>query len=442
MRQHAPRERASRPADEEIVGHGMDRPLDRPSPWRRHALLGAVALLIFGAAWVFVGGSSHAYRIAADRVTLGTVTRAPFEDFIAVRATAAPLTTRYLTAEQGGSVQQVLVEDGAKVRSGQPLIVLTNATLQLQIASREADAASQINALENVKLQLEEVRFKYQRDLMDIEHQIGKLKADLVRDKVLLDGNAIAPTTYKQEEEDYAYQVKLREAMIISGEAEQKVRQTQLAQVGEALARLNESVSTAKASLDALTIRAPVDGQLTALDSEVGQSKAQGAILGQVDSTERFKISAQVDEFYLGRVAVGQMAQFSLEGRAYSANVAKVYPQVSKGTFKVDLDFAGTTPANIRAGQAIDIKLELGGATNALTLPNGPFYQDSGGHWAFVLGPDGHSATRRNIRLGRRNPENIEVIEGLEPGELVITSAYESFQKFERVEIATGTSNK
>ena len=173
---------------------GMDTPLRRPPAWRRYAPYGIAGLLVLVASlWLLAHSGAHTYRVPIDKLTLGEVTKGPFEDFIAVRSTAAPFTTRYLTADQGGSVKQVLVEDGAEVKAGQPLIVLTNATLQLQVASREADTAGQINALENTKIQLEETRFKYEHDLLDIEHQISKLTGDLARDKILLDGNAIAP---------------------------------------------------------------------------------------------------------------------------------------------------------------------------------------------------------------------------------------------------------
>lgn len=417
------------------VGAGMDTPLERPPAWRRYApyLMGGI-LAVGGGVWLLAGAGGAVYRVPLDRVAFGTVTRGPFEDFIAVRSTAAPFTTNYLTADQGGAVKQVLAEDGTTVKSGQPLIILANATLQLQVASREADTASQINALENTKLQLEDMRFKYEHDLLDIEHQISKLKGDLARDKVLLDGNAIAPATYHQEEEEYAYELKLRDATIASRDAAQKVRANQLNQLQETLARLNESMATAKASLDALTIRAATDGQLTALDAEVGQSKAQGAVLGQIASLDRFKLTAQVDEFYLGRIVSGQIALFSIDGRDYKAKVAKMYPQIANGTFKVDLHFQGPSPQGLHTGQAIDIKLELGGAAKAKMLPNGPFYQDTGGNWAFVVAPDGSFATRRNVRLGRRNPEHVEVLDGLEPGERVIISGYEAFQKIDRIE--------
>ena len=414
---------------------GMDTPLSRPPAWRRYVPYGIAGLLVLaGGLWLRANTSGHTYRVPIDKLTLGEVTKGPFEDFIAVRSTAAPFTTRYLTADQGGSVKQVLVEDGAEVKAGQPLIVLTNATLQLQVASREADTAGQINALENTKIQLEETRFKYEHDLLDIEHQISKLTGDLARDKILLDGNAIAPAIYQQEQEEYAYELKLRAATTASGNVEKAVRANQLKQLQDTLVRLNASSATAAASLDALTIRAPTDGQLTALTAEVGQSKAQGAVLGQVDPRDRFKLTALVDEFYLGRIVLGQSAIFTSDSRDYKATVAKIYPQVTNGTFRIDLHFENP-PQGIHTGQAFDIKLELGRAATALMLPNGPFYQETGGNWIFVVAPDGRYATRRTVRLGRRNPEHVEVVDGLAPGEKVIVSGYEAFQKIDRVEV-------
>ncbi|MGH8219122.1 MAG: efflux RND transporter periplasmic adaptor subunit [Steroidobacteraceae bacterium] len=413
----------------------MDRALARPPLWRRyapHAVAGALAVGI--AAWLLVGAGGRVYRTPIDRLTIAAVRRGPFEDYIAVRGAAAPFSTQYLTADQGGVVKQVLVEDGATVKAHQPLIVLANAALQLQVASREADTASQVNAIENTRLQLEEGRFKYQHDLLDIDHEIEKLKGDLARDKTLLDGNAIAPSVYAQEQAEYAYQIKLRAATVASRDTESQVRESELAQLARTLARLNESVDAAKASLDALTIRAPMDGQLTALDAEVGQSKAAGAVLGQVDSLDRFKLTADVDEFYLGRVALGQIALLTTDGRDYQAKVVKIYPQVANGTFRIDLHFGDPAPRAVHAGQAIDMRLELGGAATATMLPDGPFYQDTGGRWVFVVSPDGRSATRRNVRLGRRNPDYVEVLDGLEPGEKVIVSGYEAFQKVDRVE--------
>jgi HlyD family secretion protein len=189
------------------------------------------------------------------------------------------------------------------------------------------------------------------------------------------------------------------------------------------------------AGVDALTVRSPMDGQLTALDAEVGQSKAQGAVLGQVNSADRFKLTAQVDEFYLSHLILGQACLFTLDGHLFRAKVAKVYPQVTNGTFKVDLYFDGAAPPNIHVGQALDLKVELGGAAHAVMLANGPFYQDTGGNWAFVVVPGGAYAERRDVRLGRRNPDYVEVVDGLKPGEKVIVSGYEAFRKVDRVEV-------
>ena len=424
------------------AGDGMDRPLDPVPLWRRHGVI-LTAAVLFSAVAVGSLGRLHGntYRIASDQLTIGTVTQTPFEDFIAVRATAIPFLTHYLTAEQGGAVEQVLAEDGARVHAGQPLIILGNAALQLQVASREADAASQINALENTRLQLEDARFKYEHDLLDIEHQISTLKSNLARDKILLDGNAIAPATYQQEAEEYAYELQLRTATIASRDAQQAVRTRELTELRDALKRLNESVTTAKASLEALTIRAATDGQLTALNAEIGQSKEQGAVLGQVDSLDRFKLSAEVDEFHLGRVTIGQTASFTLNDHSYSARVVKLYPQIANGTFRVDLHFDDPVPQGMHTGQAIDIRLQLGNATASTTLPDGPFYQDTGGRWVFVLSPDGKYATRREVRLGRRNPDRVEVTAGVRPGERVIVSGYQAFQKFDRIEIGSSQPN-
>lgn len=414
----------------------MDRHLPRPPRWRRYGPYALAAVLATGALlWLLRDAGISTYRVPTDQLTIGTVTRGRFEDYIAVRGTVAPLTTWYLTTEQGGVVKQVLADDGAAVKTGQPLVVLSNAPLRLEVASRQADAASQINAIETTRLQLEQTRFQYERELLDIQHHIGVLQGDLVRDKILFDGHAIAPSVYSQEKLQYRYELKLRAATLASSRSEQQVRATQLAQLRTTLAWLNDNIKTARSSLAALTIRAPSNGQLTALDAHVGESKPAGAVLGQVDSLDRFKLTADIDEFYIGRIALGQTALFTLGGHRYRARIVKIHPQVSNGTFRVDLHFEGPPPRGITVGQAIDMRLELGEATEALMLPNGPFYQDTGGRWAFVLTPDGHYATRRNIELGRRNPDHLEILQGLESGERVIISRYKGFRHVSRVEL-------
>jgi HlyD family secretion protein len=395
----------------------MDKPIARSRAWRRYLPYGIAAMVVLvaaGAVWL-QQSKGHVYRVPLNRLTLATVSAGPFQEYIAVRGTVAPLIIDYLTTDQGGTVKQVLVEDGARVKRGQKLIILSNPALQLQVAAQQ--------------ITFEQTRFKYQHDLLDIEHQISQLKSNLARDKILLDGNAIAPSTYQQEQEDYRYYLNLREATIASRDAEQRVRTTQL--TGQSA---GSQADIANAGVDALTVRAPMDGQLTALAAEVGESKAQGAVLGQVNSADRFKLTAQVDEFYLPHMSVGLESLFSVDGQDFKARIAKVYPQVSNGTFKVDLYFDGAAPRDIHVGQALDLKVELSGAAQALIVANGPFYQDTGGNWAFVVAADGTHAERRNIRLGRRNPDAVEVVDGLKPGERIIVSGYEGFQKMDRVE--------
>lgn len=403
----------------------MDKPLARPRAWRRFVPYGVVGAAVLGAAiWLLLEHTKgHVYRLPINRVTIASVSAGPFEDYIAVRGTVAPLIIDYLTTDQGGTVKQVLVEDGAMVKSGQKLIILSNPALQLQVAAQQ--------------ITFEQTGFRYRHDLLEIDHQISKLKNELARDKILLDGNAIAPSTYEQELEDYNYYLRLRAATVASRNVEQRVRATQL--IGQPA---GAQADIANAGVDALTVRAPMDGQLTALDAEVGQSKAQGAVLGQVNSADRFKLTAQVDEFYLGHMSVGQESLFTLDGRAFRAKVAKAYPQVINGTFKVDLHFEGSAPGGIHVGQAVDLKLELGGASQAVIVANGPFYQDSGGNWAFVVAPSGAYAERRNIRLGRRNPDFVEVVDGLKPGEKIVVSGYEAFQKMDRVEFEQPAKNQ
>lgn len=424
------------PTHSHVGGAGMDRKIERKSwPPKRIAMIGGGVLGLIALIWLalsFEGGRT--YRVGADRVTVATVTQGTFEDFIPVRGRIAPLSTVYLETIEGGRVEKVLVEDGATVTAGQPLIELSNATLQLDVISREAQIAEQVNNLQTTELLYEQTQLQYERDLSTADYDIIRLKRDLDRKRALLKTGAVSRATYDTIKDEYDYQVGRRDIIAKARDKEQELRKAQSIQLGETVTRLRSNLEIARRNLDALTVRAPIDGQLTALDAEIGQSKDRGSRLGQIDSIDAYKITADVDEFYVSRVDVGQAASFTIGGQKVEAAIAKVYPQIRDGRFQVDLKIEGSLPAGLRRGQTVDLRLELGGAAPALLIANGPFYQDTGGNWVFVLNEDGTAATRRDIRLGRRNPQYIEVLDGLQPGEQVITSSYESYLEMDRIE--------
>lgn len=426
------------PNTDETTGSGMDRVVARKRNWRRYAPLMAIGgVILIIASWLLFGFGGATYRTKADQLTIGTVTEGNFEDFAAVRGTIAPFTTVFLTTDQGGTVKQVLVEDGAEVKSGQPILILSNPTLQMQFATSQLNNAQQTANVQNTELQLEQSRFANQKELLDIQYQLKTLQEDIKRDQRLYEAGAIAHATYEKDKEKYIYQQKLLVATMASFKKSDSIRRQQLAQLKDTTAQLKTNLDTAREGIDGLTIRAPMDGQLSALDAQVGQSKAAGAVLGQVGSQNRFKLVAQVDEFYLGRIQIGQDALLTIDGQDYKARVQKIYPQVTDGTFKTDITFVGKAPTDVHTGQAVDVKLEMGGAQKAMLLPLGSFYQDTGGAWAFVLDHNGHTATKRPIKLGRRNPSYIEVVDGLKPGDRVIISSYEAYKTVDRVKIKT-----
>lgn len=421
----------------------MDRKIERKKwPPRRIVMVGGgalVAILIAYFALTFEGG--RVYRVGADRVTVATVTQGTFEDFIPVRGRIAPLSTVYIETIEGGRVEKRLVEDGAIVKAGQALIELSNSTLQLDVISREAQIAEQMNNLQTTELLYEQTRLQYERDLAEIDYEVVHLKRDLDRKRALLKTGAVSRATYDDVKDQYDYQVGRRDIVAKAQAKEQELRGAQSKQLSETVDRLNSNLEIARRNLDGLTVRAAIDGQLTALDAEIGQSKDRGARLGQIDTVDAYKITADVDEFYVSRVDVGQSASFTIGADKVDAEIAKVYPQIRDGRFQVDLRIIGKLPPGLRRGQTVDLRLELGGAAPALLVANGPFYQDTGGNWIFVLNEDGSAATRRDIRLGRRNPQYIEVLDGLQPGEKVITSSYESYLQMDRIEFDGSQGN-
>jgi HlyD family secretion protein len=387
-------------------------------------------------AWWFVdavmGGRS--LSVNAQRITVSTVTTGTFEDFIPLRGRLVPRSTVFLDAIEGGRVEQILVEDGAIVEAGDMIAVLSNTNLQLEVLGREAAVTEQLNNMRTIELQLEQNRLSHKRNLVEIDYQITRLSREINRQRELISKNLVSQSTVDQLEDELTYYQNRREVTLESQATDARMQEQQLQQLRDAGEQLQAGLEFARKNLDDLSVRAPVAGKLSGFNIEIGQSIARGGRLGQIDDPDGYKLNARIDEYYLGRVDLQQVASAEHNGRDLDLRVSKIYPQVNEGQFEVDMIFA-EQPEGLRRGQTLQTRLTLGDNTDATLIPNGAFYQETGGNWVFVVAPGGGEAVKRNVSLGRRNTKFIEVLDGLEPGENVITSPYTSFVGMDRLNL-------
>lgn len=402
----------------------MDRAVERKRIDRR--LLwggGAAALLLLILLGWFFSPRAGDQSVAADRLTISEVRKGVFEDFLPLRARATPLITVYLDAVEGGRVEQLLVEDGAMVAKGQLLAVLSNSDLQLNLLARQADVSREINSMRSQELALAQTRLANERAVLEADLATRKAQRQYETQRPLAERGFVAGRTFRDSQDEFLSNRDRLAVLQRTRAADEKLQSSQLAQLRQSANSLNASLGIARATLEALNLRAPVAGQLTAFSIELGQSMQRGERLGQIDSPGRNKLVADVDEFYLGKVVIGQRASLEQNGKTFSLKVAKVYPQVRNGQFQVDLTFLGAEP-QIQRGQTLQAKLVLGDPAPATLIPNGSWYTDTGGAWVFVVTPGGGTAERRDVKLGRRNTDFVEVLDGLQPGERVVTSPY------------------
>jgi HlyD family secretion protein len=414
---------------------GMDRAIAKPrlAPWAKYAIGTGVILAAVLLWWFAPGGSSQ--TVTTDRLVISEVRKGVFEDFLPLRARVTPLVTVYLDAVEGGRVEKVLVEDGTNVQKGQLLAILSNADLQLSTLARETEVAEQLNNLRTTELNLARTRLDNERNAIQAEADASKAKRQYDLQAPLAARGFVPARAFGDTRDDYDYQVKRVRVLRDAQRTDERMQSSQLVQLRATASSLQAALAIAHNNLDSLNLRAPVAGQLTAFSIQVGQSMNRGERLGQIDSSGRNKLSAGVDEFYLGRVQPGQIANVDYGGKTYRMKVAKIYPQVKNGEFEVDLIFVGDEPKGIQRGQTLQAKLTLGDPAPARLLPNGSFYNDTGGAWVFVVAPDGRSAVKRPVRLGRRNADFIEILDGLDPGEQVITSPYAGMADKSRLDL-------
>jgi len=413
-----------------VSGAGMDRKVSiKVSPIKKWL---GIALIIIVAFTVYIIASKSTGKVLVvdnSRIVVSKVTSGIFEDFIPIRGRVTPAKTVYLDAIEGGRVEKILVEDGTNLTTGDLIVELSNTSLQLSALGNETRVAEQLNSMRSIELSLEQNRLQHKRNIVDIKHQIKLLTRQVNRGQSLIATGAISKTQIEDSEDTLIWYKDRLALTLESQQSDARMQGEQLAFLKETSSRLESNLAISRQNLDNMNVKAPVAGTLSGFNIEIGQSIARGERLGQIDTPNDYKLTAFIDEFYLGRVELGQKASY----QDYSLEIAKVYPQVQNGQFEVDFKFTTQQPAGIRRGQTIQIKLTLGDASEAMLIPNGAFFQDTGGKWLFVVSPNGSEAVKRNVRLGRRNNQFIEVVEGLEIGEQVVTSPYSSYQNMQRL---------
>ncbi len=416
--------------------NGMDRPIERSDKTRKVVLSLAGLLFIAGVAWIATREHSTSFTLDGQRIRTATVSTGVYEDYIPLRASVEPERSVYLDAIEGGRVERLMVEEGTLVTEGQPLVELSNTTLQLDVIAREAEVSEQLNNLRNTELAIEQNRLSLKRDLVEIDYQVQRLTRLVSRYRELEGNEFISKNDFEDASDELTYWQQRREVTLESQAQDERIRLAQMDQLRASVTQLEQNLVLARANLDNLLVRAPRSGRLTSFTVELGESKARGERLGQIDDVDRFKTSALVNEFYLNRVRVGQQAQLEFDGGNYTLEISKVYPEVAAAQFRVDLRFVDLPPGGIRRGQTLQMRLALGDtAEQATLLANGAFFNDTGGAWVFVLDRDGTTATRRQVELGRRNPTQIEVLSGLLPGDVVVTSSYGNFIDVDQLQI-------
>jgi HlyD family secretion protein len=414
---------------------GMDRKIEKKKwPPKKIAWIASIVIFVFLVVY-FLGFklTKSTLNVRTDRITISTVERGPFQEYIPVMGNVLPIYQHYLDAAEGGRVEEIYLEAGTFVEKGDRILKLANTNLLLDIMWREAELFQQSNNLRNTRLSMEQYRLQLSQQLAEIENQLQQQKRTYERYQELIKDDLISKHEFELARDQYEFLIKKKELTMESQKNDLEFRQSQIDALEASLQRMQDNLIIVKQKQDNLTIRAPVSGHLTALDAELGEAKSQGQRLGQIDVLEGFKVRAGIDEHYIARVEKGRTGEFDFAGKSYQLIVKTIYPEVRDNRFEVDLEFVGQEPQGITRGQTLHIRLELGDISEGVLLARGGFYQTTGGNWAYVVDESGSLAAKRRIRLGRQNPQVYEVLEGLEPGERVITSSYENFGNMERL---------
>ena len=405
--------------------HSMDRKIEKKKgialAFTKKALpfWGGALLLVF-ILWLIFRDDSKKLRIDADNISIATVTSGEFNDYIRISGQVAPMTTIQISPLEGGVVQQIVTEEGSRVKAGDVILILSNENLDMQILSSEADLAEKENILRNTMIQMEQQKLSVEQEKLQLQMEVQRNRRTYEAQKSLYNDGLIAREDYLKAEEDFTLSNSRLKLVENRAKQDSLHRSVEIDRMRESLENMRINMMMIRKRKENLTIKAPIDGELGLLDVVLGQSVGAGSKIGQINNLDSYKIEAQIDEHYIDRITPGLEATFERQSERYEAQIRKVYPE-----------FMEQQPENIRSGQTYYLNLQLGQPVEAVLIPRGAFYQKTGGKWIYVLSPDGTKATRRDIRIGRQNPQYYEVIEGLEPGERVITSSYDNFGESE-----------
>ena len=416
-----------------VTGAAMDTPL--PKRRGRRVLLVALAAVLAGAAWGAWQWLPHGLRVAERDLRIACVQAGIYHDDIVVRATAAPLNAIILDSVESGRVEDVFARDGQAVKRGDLLFRLSNPQRHLELLARQTEYAQQISNLATLRVAQEAGRNDHRRRLSDLDYAADQARKQQARNANLATRGFLSAAALEESRDKAAQQDRALREERRAGDAEDRVRQRVLQQMEGVIENLQSGLKLVNATVDALAVRAPADGVLTDFHLQVGETVHPDQRIGRIDDPRRFKLSADVDEFYLSRVARGRPGRVVQDGRMYALEVGTVYPQIKDGRFTAEMVFTDGQPAVLNPGQGLDVRLTLGEPARALLLPNGAFATDGGGAWAFVLTKDGRHADKRPIRLGRRSNTQVEVLSGLALGDAVVVSGYAGFNKAERLEL-------
>lgn len=396
-------------------------------------VLGIVAFISTILFYVIWGDHSSKYNVNSERISVSTVEFGPFQDFIPVTGTVQPIETFYLDVADGGRVVAKFVEEGSFLEVGDPIIRLENPSLALQIMYSEANVFSTMNSLRSARLSMEQNRLNLQMQILNIEYEIRKENRSFKNNERLYEKQLISQIEFEDSRDNHNYLLSRRELTLENNRKDSLFRFEQIKNLEQNVERMQKQLLMTSAQMENLTVKAPIKGQLTSLNAEIGQSISRGENLGQIDNIEKYRVRVPIDQYYISRVVTGQKGTFSFDNKTYTVVIKTVFPEVKSGRFEVDMIFNGEQPKGLRRGQTLHIRLELSEPLEVLFVEMGGFYQTTGGHWIFVLDDDEKSAIRRKISLGRSNTQNVEILEGLKVGEKVITSSYDNYREVDKL---------